>query len=336
MITIRATKKILLKAKTVDVESIESNSELLFSEWYADLASTSFRGKSFILFLHKPSLMSILVQGKSIEKAYKTFVERLENLLLRFGFPKDLIAAEINGAKEHVITKTVERRYTGFMNGIKDHLLARGYNFSSFEDFDLEREEDILMEHPYTFDKKFTTPNRYWKAYFTNSLDFNLPEPKQIVKMPKSKDLSLLDEENLHFENELLQLKLQAEFGAKVIRQADSQLPPEILNVWLNNVYNFEKKHDSTTEVIIYDYIGRPLYAESALLDDNKLSKMLKHIEGILSKHQIILHRKKGYSDRLIYTFITEKLFFHKIHPIDLPGFTNNLIYEEFLENEDD
>ena len=44
-------------------------------------------------------------------------------------------------------------------------------------------------------------------------------------------------EEELKADNELLKIKLELEHG---MQHSDSNLPPEIENQWLNNIYNYE------------------------------------------------------------------------------------------------
>src|SRR5688572_28852339 len=62
---------------------------------------------------------------------------------------------------------------------------------------------------------------------------------------------------DLPVENELLMLKLRAEFGAECITGGDD-IPPVVVNDFLKSVYEFEQKFREPRELIkIYDKIPR-------------------------------------------------------------------------------
>ena len=62
---IRATTKLLSIARIKPVKMEASINGPLPGEWYASLLSTGRKGGSVIHFLHHPTLISILVLGRS-------------------------------------------------------------------------------------------------------------------------------------------------------------------------------------------------------------------------------------------------------------------------------
>ncbi len=138
-------------------------------------------------------------------------------------------------------------------------------------------------------------------------------------------------EEGLRIENELLQLKLQAQFGATT--SGDSDAPPEIMNKFLKNVMAFETSLSENKTIKVYDKIGKPEFKRSSELNDEITTQALEQIIEILNQNKINVDFIGEYSDRLKYEFITEELFDHETDDIDVPGFTTNFIYEEFHPN---
>jgi hypothetical protein len=144
----------------------------------------------------------------------------------------------------------------------------------------------------------------------------------------------LTPEEKLQAENELLKLKMMAEFGANFNEETTSEkLSPAIENEWLNHIYNFEKLHSNAERIKLYDFIGKPEYKPENVLFEQEISVELERITGILHKNNIVLDCICEYDDRTIYKFITEELFEHEMDNVRIEGMFSNFIYEEFHPN---
>lgn len=83
---IRATSKLHNIAGIKAAKMDRPLSGPLPGEWYASLLSTGRRGGSVIHFLHNPCMISILVLGRSLNKALDQLPVRLAGLLSRNGF----------------------------------------------------------------------------------------------------------------------------------------------------------------------------------------------------------------------------------------------------------
>ncbi len=139
-------------------------------------------------------------------------------------------------------------------------------------------------------------------------------------------------EENLRIENELLHLKLQAEFGAE--SHSFSDLPPEIENEFLKNVLAFEKASAGDEEIKVYERLGKPAFTPAPLLDDDAIVTALEAIIALLEENNIALDFSGEYDGRTKYTFITEELFQHDMGMFGtVPGMVTHYSYEEFHPN---
>jgi len=135
---------------------------------------------------------------------------------------------------------------------------------------------------------------------------------------------------DLPVENELLMLKLNAEFGAECI-PGNVDIPPEVINEFLKSVYAFEHKFRECSEMIsIYDKIGRPPFRKEQELSDRALAEELARIRKLLRRHRLQLDVQGDYPPRVIYRFITEEFFVHRIAHLDLPGYISHFCYEDF------
>jgi hypothetical protein len=140
--------------------------------------------------------------------------------------------------------------------------------------------------------------------------------------------------EDLKFENELLKLKLQAEFGM-LEHGAAPELSPEVENLWLNNIYTFEAQFKNAKRIKVFDALGRPTFKNIEDLSDEEVSKALAELEMLMDKRGIELDRCCDYDDRIIYRFITKELFQCEMDDIEIPGMVCHFIYEEYYPNHD-
>ena len=138
--------------------------------------------------------------------------------------------------------------------------------------------------------------------------------------------------EEMKFENELLKLKLQTEFGMQE-HGAVPELSPQVENMWLNNIYAFEAQFKNAKRIKIYDALGRPPYEKVDGLSEEEVAKALAEIELRMDKRGIALDCCCDYDKRVIYQFITEELFECEMDDIEVPGMVCHFIYEEYHPN---
>jgi hypothetical protein len=129
-------------------------------------------------------------------------------------------------------------------------------------------------------------------------------------------------------ENDLLKLKMQAEYGA--VFTTSEELPPAVERAFLQNVMAFEALGKNAPRIAVYDLIGRPLFKPSAELTAEDAPRALEEMINLLEANDLSLVMLYDYPPLLIYTFITEELFFEEIEDISMPGMLGVFVYENF------
>lgn len=137
----------------------------------------------------------------------------------------------------------------------------------------------------------------------------------------------------IKFENELLKLKLEAEFGMQ--QQDTSGLSPEVENVWLKNIYDFEAQFKNAKRIKVFDALGRPKTKKLDQLSGQDVSKALAYLTTLMEEKGIALDCCCQYDDSIIYRFITEELFECEMDDISIEGMVHHFLYEEFHPNHD-
>lgn len=137
----------------------------------------------------------------------------------------------------------------------------------------------------------------------------------------------------LPIENELLRLKLRAEFGAECM-VVNSDIPDLVVNEFLRSVYDFEMKfRQPSPSVRIYDKIHQPYFRKAELLDDAQITLELKRLLRCMQQFNLQLDIIGEYHDRTIYRFLTEEFFYTQMEDVDMPGFIHHFCYEDFHPN---
>lgn len=137
--------------------------------------------------------------------------------------------------------------------------------------------------------------------------------------------------ENLHIENEILKLKMQAESNAIIV--TDSEMPPDLEAMFLQNVQQFEEAFRNVKPIKVYDYIQRPEYRPEFDMSDEEIVVELERLTDVMKQNNVCLHIEGKYLPRTVYKFITEELFDYETDDMQLPGMTQNFTYEEFHPN---
>ncbi|MBK9332067.1 MAG: hypothetical protein IPM96_06590 [Ignavibacteria bacterium] len=146
----------------------------------------------------------------------------------------------------------------------------------------------------------------------------------------KDKVRGLTERKNLKAENDLLKLKLTAEFGMK---EMNSTLPDELENEWLNNIYNFEKQFENANRISVYERLGKPEFSKMSDMSDEQVSSELFRLFALMEENNLALNFLCDYNDRIKYNFITEEFFEKEIDDIRIDGMKTSFIYEDSHPN---
>ncbi|MDD4227390.1 MAG: hypothetical protein WCY58_10795 [Mariniphaga sp.] len=142
---IRATAKLhnIARMKPVKNESVITGS--LPGEWYASLLSTGRKGGSAMHFLHNPTMISVIVLGRSISKSLEVFPMRVASLLDRNGFSKLVPGFELDTEPE--IYATNSRNILANMNQMRFNIEFHLAMSENLDLFDIARNEDLHLEY---------------------------------------------------------------------------------------------------------------------------------------------------------------------------------------------
>ena len=138
-------------------------------------------------------------------------------------------------------------------------------------------------------------------------------------------------EENLHIENELLKLKMQAELGA--LFHSENDLPPAMENMFLKNILAFHQSAENQKTIKIFDKISNPKIKKAGDLTDEQITEELAALNLLLENNNIEVSYLYEYDNRKKYVFLTEELFDVEIDDVTIEGMKNHFIYEEFHPN---
>lgn len=166
MIVIHAVKK-LLNVSRLEAPLMIPNpdpGQLMF-QWYASLISTGFRGKLMIIYVHYPSLLTVICRSRTLQTSWKEFEQRINGLLIRHNFSTELIQTEIGLMKDYVVSKTNNRSMLAHMNQMIMYLEALCKRYHNYSEIQEDFLEDTMMNYLYqsgNMAKPYTTPIDYW------------------------------------------------------------------------------------------------------------------------------------------------------------------------------
>jgi hypothetical protein len=167
MLIIHAVQKLLntSKLKPALYLSAPSAAQQLHS-WYAKLLPTGFAGKLIVMYVHEPSLLTILTKGKTINSTLPDFYKRLPQLLERNYFKPAFIETEMKLVKEgYIISKTNSKSMLASMNVLTLNMEHNCRSFTTYESINLDYIEDIYTDWLTTdkSSKGYRTVMDYWK-----------------------------------------------------------------------------------------------------------------------------------------------------------------------------
>lgn len=140
---IRSTAKLLNIARIPPIKYEEPVSLPFPGEWYAMLLSTGRRGSTAIHFLHNPTMISIIVLGKSLNKVLPLLPGRVISLLERNKVDGLIPAYDLDSSP--TIYTTNSRSILATMNQFKFNI---EYHLSASKDLttaDIKNIEDLQL-----------------------------------------------------------------------------------------------------------------------------------------------------------------------------------------------
>jgi len=95
---------------------------------------------------------------------------------------------------------------------------------------------------------------------------------------------------NIEQENEFKRIKLSLEHDAIFPEGMNSNLPPEIESMFLDNIMNFENSYKKGKQITVFEKIGKPKFISANELDENQITNELKKLITLLEEHNILFN----------------------------------------------
>ncbi len=132
--------------------------------WYAALCGSGFPGKMLLLYIHEPSLLTVVVKGKTIASTINNFRTQLKQLLYRHKFSESFIEKELEYAADYIVGKTSNKSMLAHINQMVFQVTTYNLRFDNYDEIDLAEHEDIFMDWIYKSkgQKDYQTPMEYW------------------------------------------------------------------------------------------------------------------------------------------------------------------------------
>jgi hypothetical protein len=165
MLILHAVQKLLNTSKIETGQYITKPAEgQLLHSWYAGLFSSTFPGKLMVMYVHEPSMLTVVCRGKTVKATWPQFEQRLPVLLQRYHFSQAFIEAEMKEAGGYVVAKTNNRSMLGRMNQMHHQLEHDCSRFETYEAISPDVLEDRMMDMLYSTGRRnYTSPIRYWQ-----------------------------------------------------------------------------------------------------------------------------------------------------------------------------
>jgi hypothetical protein len=139
-------------------------------------------------------------------------------------------------------------------------------------------------------------------------------------------------EEAMRLENDIMKLKLQAEFGAQ-FDEISNDVSPEMEQQFLKQVYDFEKAWEQQEITTVGKLLGSPCFKKLSEIPPEDLSSEWQSVLDVYNEKGISVDFNNEYPVAVKYRFATEELPNHETMFVDMPGMMLGFIYEEFHPN---
>jgi hypothetical protein len=167
MLIIHATQKLLNTSRlTASLHISQATEGQMLHSWYCSLLSTGFTGKLMVMYVHEPSLLTIICRGKTISSTWEEFRHRLHLLLKKFDFQSSFIELETSLTDEYVVSRTNSRSMLAYINQMKIYLETYCSRFDSYDLISQDLLEESMMNYLYQTGNKsnpYRTAIEFWK-----------------------------------------------------------------------------------------------------------------------------------------------------------------------------
>jgi hypothetical protein len=119
-----------------------------------------------VMYVHEPSLLTIICRGKTINGTWEEFRHRLPLLLKKYDFQSSFIDLETGLANEYVVSKTNSRSMLAYISQMKINLEIHCSSMDSYDNISQDLLEESMMSYPYQISNKsnyYRSAIGYWR-----------------------------------------------------------------------------------------------------------------------------------------------------------------------------
>jgi hypothetical protein len=138
--------------------------------------------------------------------------------------------------------------------------------------------------------------------------------------------------EAMRLENDIMKLKLQAEFGAQ-FDEISNDVSPEMEQQFLKQVYDFERAWEQQEVTTVASLLGNPAFTPIEQIPEDALESYWENTHKLYEEKGISIDFNNEYPLEVKYRFATEELPPHETMFVNMPGMLLGFIYEEFHPN---
>lgn len=167
MLIFHSTQKLLNTSRlTASLYISQATAGQMLHSWYCNLLPTGFTGKLMVMYVHEPSLLTIICRGKTINGTWEEFRHRLPLLLKKYDFQSSFIDLETGLANEYVVSKTNSRSMLAYISQMKINLEIHCSSMDSYDNISQDLLEESMMSYPYQISNKsnyYRSAIGYWR-----------------------------------------------------------------------------------------------------------------------------------------------------------------------------
>ncbi len=134
--------------------------------------------------------------------------------------------------------------------------------------------------------------------------------------------------QRLQDENMFLRMKLMLERDAD-FQTFNNDVPPEIENIFLHSVIEFERQYEQAGRVTVFEKIGRPIhYPPADAIPAHEMERAWQSLLDHMRRYGISIETMGlDVPAAELYRFATEEFFFQVVDNINMPGMINCFVY---------
>jgi hypothetical protein len=167
MLILHSTQKLLNTSRLkASLYISQATAGQMLHSWYCTLLPTGFTGKLMVMYVHEPSLLTIICRGKTINGTWEEFRHRLSLLLNKYDFQPSFIELETGLADGYVVSKTSSRSMISYINQMKIGLEIDCSSVKSYDNISQNQLEESIMTYPYQIGNKsghYRSAIQYWR-----------------------------------------------------------------------------------------------------------------------------------------------------------------------------